>query len=52
MTCDRCQSEGRLCLNHQRAAELKAILAAKDHREALARRKARYERNITTGRGM
>lgn len=50
--CPRCQSEGRKCLNHQRAAELKAKLAHDDHREALARGNARYERNTTTGRGM
>lgn len=44
MTCDRCEPN-RLCLNHERAAELAAILRAKDHAEALARGTARMGRN-------
>jgi hypothetical protein len=50
MKCDRCTPE-RLCLNHQRAAELAEILRDKDHREALARGRIRYERNSKQTRG-
>lgn len=50
MTCDRC-TPSRLCLNHEREAVLRERLARDDHREALARGQARYERNSKETRG-
>lgn len=50
MTC-RCTPSQR-CLNCDRAAELSAILKAKDKEEAIAIGRARYERNATKGRGL
>lgn len=46
MPCDRC-TPSRLCLNHQRAAELKAKLARDDHREALERGLMRFRNNAS-----
>lgn len=49
MTC-RC-TPVRACLNCERAAELKAINAAKDRAEAIARGKRRYAANARDTRG-
>lgn len=50
MTCSRCLPN-RPCFNCQRAAELKAILDAKDRQEAEVRGRIRYERNSREVRG-
>jgi len=50
MTCERCQPN-RLCPNHEVAARSAAFLRDREHREALARGRIRYERNAKDVRG-
>jgi hypothetical protein len=50
LRCDRCQP-GRLCLVHETQERSAAFLRDRDHREALARGRIRYERNSRNVRG-